>query len=227
MSNPTAPENVVDDLAQAAEPRWRPVGVLARALNGFYWAQAALLCGIAFGVGMVVMQFGSESEDGVTAWARYINVLSLLLGLVGLVVGPLLLVWFYRAYANLTALGATDLRYSPAWAVGAWFIPFANLVLPKRIAAELWRASERPHNAQHRSAEAPRIVSGWWAKWVWSYVLVVVSFGVIGASVSAVNRGGVVFGLVLMASAFLTAASAARSTARLVTEVTFLQCRDV
>lgn len=45
--------------------------------------------------------------------------------------------WMHRCYRNLPALGATDLRWSPAMAAGAWFIPFANVVLPCLIAREL------------------------------------------------------------------------------------------
>jgi heme/copper-type cytochrome/quinol oxidase subunit 2 len=40
------------------------------------------------------------------------------------------LIWEYRAYKNLSALNAQNLEHSPGWAVGWWFIPFANLVKP-------------------------------------------------------------------------------------------------
>lgn len=50
--------------------------------------------------------------------------------------------WFHRIYKNLLALGASDLRFAPGWAIGAWFVPFLNLVRPKQIADDIWRASE-------------------------------------------------------------------------------------
>jgi Domain of unknown function (DUF4328) len=52
------------------------------------------------------------------------------------------LVWFSRAYKNLTSLGATDLRYGSGWAIGAWFVPILNLWRPKQIANDIWRASD-------------------------------------------------------------------------------------
>src|SRR4029077_9871820 len=33
------------------------------------------------------------------------------------------LIWFRRLYSNLAALGAQELRSTPGWAVGWWFIP--------------------------------------------------------------------------------------------------------
>ena len=48
--------------------------------------------------------------------------------------------WLRRAYANLNRAGlATD--YSDGWAVGAWFVPFLNLVRPYAIVRETWRGT--------------------------------------------------------------------------------------
>jgi hypothetical protein len=49
---------------------------------------------------------------------------------------------FRRAYRNLPALGAESPRFSSGWAVGAWFVPFLNLVRPKQIMDDIWRASD-------------------------------------------------------------------------------------
>lgn len=49
--------------------------------------------------------------------------------------------WFRQKHANLQALGAWDLAYTPRWAVASFFVPIANLVLPHRIGVEIWRAS--------------------------------------------------------------------------------------
>ena len=53
----------------------------------------------------------------------------------------LFLRWFHQCYKNLSALGADKLEYSPGWAVGWFFIPFANVVKPYSVASEMWRAS--------------------------------------------------------------------------------------
>jgi hypothetical protein len=76
------------------------------------------------------------------------------------------LMWLYRAVANNHALGAYELRFTPGWAVGWWFVPFANLVRPLQIVAEAWRAADP--SASRSTAEtrshlrAPAIVIAWW-----------------------------------------------------------------
>jgi hypothetical protein len=67
-----------------------------------------------------------------------LGVLHLLLGLVTVTV---FLVWFHRAYRNLPSLGVATRRFGTGWAVGAWFVPFLNLIRPKQIADDIWRAS--------------------------------------------------------------------------------------
>lgn len=67
------------------------------------------------------------------------------------------LLWFRRAAANLPALGDVP-RYSPAWSVGMWFVPFVNWVLPKRAANDAWRAGT--------NEEPPRVLNLWWAAWI-------------------------------------------------------------
>lgn len=47
------------------------------------------------------------------------------------------LIWEYRAFNNLSVLRARNLEFSPGWAVGWWFVPFANLVKPFQVVREL------------------------------------------------------------------------------------------
>jgi hypothetical protein len=49
--------------------------------------------------------------------------------------------WLHRCYVNLVAVGTRDLRFTPGWAVGYWFVPILNLFRPKQILDELWRAT--------------------------------------------------------------------------------------
>jgi Domain of unknown function (DUF4328) len=80
------------------------------------------------------------------------------------------IVWFKAAYDNLEPLGATGLRYSPGWTIGGWFIPIANLVIPKQLANDLWRASdpklpvEQGRRWKYESV-AP-VVHVWWIAWL-------------------------------------------------------------
>jgi hypothetical protein len=72
--------------------------------------------------------------------------------------------WTHRVYRNLPALGARGLRYTPGWAVGWLFVPFANLVVPYFVFAEIWRNSI-PTPADGTKGNAKRIsplLIGWW-----------------------------------------------------------------
>ena len=59
-----------------------------------------------------------------------------------------LIAWTSRLYRNLSALGVGPLRYTEGWAIGAWFIPFFNLVRPKQILDDIWRGSG-PADGEH------------------------------------------------------------------------------
>src|SRR5688572_27383762 len=68
------------------------------------------------------------------------------------------LVFFYRAYVNLSLLGPSERRYGTGWAVGAWFIPIVWLIIPKKIANDIWRGSD--------SSSVPAVFHWWWAFWL-------------------------------------------------------------
>ena len=71
------------------------------------------------------------------------------------------LIWFHRAYRNLPSLGATDLKSTPGWAVGGWFIPFYNLVHPYRVAKEIFNKSD-PRSVELNAATSSSLVGWWW-----------------------------------------------------------------
>ena len=52
------------------------------------------------------------------------------------------LMWLHRVVANSWALGAHNLRFTPGWAVGWWFVPIANWVRPFQVVSEAWRAAD-------------------------------------------------------------------------------------
>lgn len=90
------------------------------------------------------------------------------------------LVWQHRAHSNLTALGADELRFTPGWAVGWWFVPLANLVRPAQVMSELIRASDPAYGTVDRTdQQTPRIVWVWWLTWVVGGLM---SYGITRAS---------------------------------------------
>jgi hypothetical protein len=66
-------------------------------------------------------------------------------------------VWLYRALGNLQAAGSPA-RYTPGYAVWAFFIPGLNLVVPVRAVRDAW-------------ASPPRFLGLWWAAWILCNVL--------------------------------------------------------
>jgi hypothetical protein len=61
-------------------------------------------------------------------------------------------------------------RYAHGWAIGAWFVPIVNLIVPKQLADDIWRGSD-PDDAlpELETAGAKRINSllhFWWAAWL-------------------------------------------------------------
>lgn len=85
------------------------------------------------------------------------------------------LMWLHRCYRNLPALGATELRFSPRWAVGWWFVPLANFVQPVRVVIEVWQASNAAQGQNTRAGRArlgtPLRIWLWWGLWVGSIVV--------------------------------------------------------
>ena len=83
--------------------------------------------------------------------------------------------WFRRSYRNLPALGATGLRYRSGWTIGSWFIPIVGLILPKKLANDIWRASDpdrRPDQGNLWLGSAtPPLYQWWWGFFVVSSLL--------------------------------------------------------
>jgi hypothetical protein len=77
--------------------------------------------------------------------------------------------WIYRAHKNLSLLHVRGLQYTDGWAVGAFFVPFLNLVRPYQIVQEMWRAShpmriDTPTTWQDIKGSA--LVGTWWGGWL-------------------------------------------------------------
>ncbi|HEX5964551.1 MAG TPA: DUF4328 domain-containing protein [Pyrinomonadaceae bacterium] len=74
-------------------------------------------------------------------------------------------IWLYRAYDNLRAFDPwSRLNYSPGFAVGSFFIPFANLFVPYRAVKELWQKSRGPNEAI--LSDPPASFPLWWLFWL-------------------------------------------------------------
>jgi Domain of unknown function (DUF4328) len=78
-------------------------------------------------------------------------------------------VWLYRVSDNLRAFSpARGPNYSPAMAVGSFFIPFANLVIPYRAVKEVWQKSGPPGEALLSEPGPAASFPIWWTFWLLS-----------------------------------------------------------
>jgi hypothetical protein len=95
----------------------------------------------------------------------------LILGIVGCAIAWLM--WQHRSHRNLRALGAQGLKYTPGWAVGWWFVPFANLVMPFHTVRELWKASDpKSGSVEWKNRPTPPLLGFWWAAFLaWDVLL--------------------------------------------------------
>lgn len=83
------------------------------------------------------------------------------------------LMWLYRCYHNLPAFGyqPREIKYSPGWAVGSFFVPFVSLVVPYRAVKELWRKSQPASETfTFNELSPPGYFGLWWAFWIISNV---------------------------------------------------------
>jgi len=89
---------------------------------------------------------------------------------VALLTAVAFLFWIYRAHKNLKALGATDLKFSPGWAIGGFFVPILNIVRPYQVVTEIWKASaagaRRSATLNWTYEQTPLFISLWWGSWL-------------------------------------------------------------
>ena len=111
-----------------------------------------------------------ESGDSMPIWLLTIGLLEILQILVTISCVVFFLLWLYRCYKNLPALKAGRTEYTPGWAVGWWFVPFANLVKPFGAVRDLWNESDPDFdpemNFMSLSVGTPTLLYWWWAFWL-------------------------------------------------------------
>jgi hypothetical protein len=134
--------------------------------------------GIATGVSLlgqaltfVYPPLGDDQEVGDNPIGAVVMLVTFLLALISLVIYlttvVVFLMWLYRAYGNLRAFNPwSRLQYSRGWALGSFFIPFANLIIPYRAVKEVWEKSVPPDEAMLSNPEPPAYFGVWWLFWL-------------------------------------------------------------
>jgi hypothetical protein len=114
--------------------------------------------------------------DAINAMMPDADINDQLMGIMGYVQTGLLvltlilfMMWVHRANQNIRAFGAQDLKFTPGWAVGWFFVPIANLWMPFKVMSEIFRASGQPEEWQ-KQVNAP-LLGRWWFFWVADVVI--------------------------------------------------------
>ncbi len=111
-----------------------------------------------------------------------------------IVTGIVFLTWIHRANRNARALGAKDMRFTPGWAVGWYFVPIMSLWKPFQAMREIWQASAEPGNWQ--VVRTPALLGWWWALFLGAQILAQVGYQ-LSKSIDGVDSA-------MRASAFIT-----------------------
>ncbi|MCX4788844.1 DUF4328 domain-containing protein [Streptomyces sp. NBC_01221] len=89
-------------------------------------------------------------------------------GVMTLATGIVFILWFRRLRMNAEVFDPSVQPMSPGWSIGAWFVPFANLVLPRRIAGGIWTASAQTNPDGSWRTVPATAMNLWWGAWVCS-----------------------------------------------------------
>jgi hypothetical protein len=160
------------------------------------------------------LETGKATADQLATDDPVQEALGLLQAGLGIVTGITFLRWVYRAYKNIQGFGAENLKYTPGWAVGYYFMPILGLIRPVQVMNEIWRASENPRDWRHRPGSW--LIGSWWALFL---VYTVVTQIALQLSIQASTNSEWVFADVLATIGDFVSIPLSIAALRLVTEV--------
>jgi hypothetical protein len=179
-------------------PRFAPLRMRSRLAVRWLWFA------IAVGVGALAIDGIWLQEQAAPDWtyddmlsiARLMDAASIVQLVTYVIGGVIFIVWFHRAYGNLGVLGVDRPRRGRGWAIGAWFIPIANMFIPKQMANDVWRAGDpgfRQGDPDWQARPVAPLLHWWWAFWLSSSMATVIAGNLqSGAETFEAFRPGVV-----------------------------------
>jgi hypothetical protein len=185
----------------------KPLAGLTRVLRVLFLVYLGVAVLTLVSSAYTVVDYSSLAPDAQALEMRPSDSFALVMSLIGLVsfvsVTVAFLMWVYRASTNLRALSGRYLRFTPGWAVGWWFIPFASLVMPYKVVREIWQVSHGSRPAGHT------LVKWWWAafllfSWTGNIASRVASAGSTADSYVVSGGAAAVAGLFEVAAAVIT-----------------------
>ena len=87
----------------------------------------------------------------------------------------LLIVWMWQSHGATDRLRPGERRWGRGWTIGGWFVPFANLVIPKRVMNEMERIATAPRIGGvlapgWRQVDSSAIGWAWWVLFVAAWI---------------------------------------------------------
>lgn len=113
-------------------------------------------------------QAGSAGQDDLLRVDTVAGIVAIPTVIINLATIILVARWIYRANKNAHAL-SNSMVMTPAWNVGFFFIPFANLWKPFEGIREAWKASASPLDPE--AVALPGWIHLWWASWILTNIL--------------------------------------------------------
>ncbi|MCX5109875.1 DUF4328 domain-containing protein [Streptomyces sp. NBC_00378] len=114
--------------------------------------------------------FATYDEAEATLADNLYGTAGVLQSLVSLATAVVFIIWFRRVRLNAEVFDPSTQPMRPGWAVGAWFVPIANLVLPRRIAGGIWTASAQTNTDGSWRTVPATVMNLWWGFWIISLV---------------------------------------------------------
>jgi hypothetical protein len=153
-------------VSKGGEPRmysYKDISTLTRIAIGALWVHMVL--NALFGTSKFYVYIVAPHSEALRVSLGLLAIAYLFILFVTLVIVGR---WIYRASANAHAISG-DLTISPGWAVGWYFVPFANLVKPLQAMKETWLASR--YGSHWESEISSPLLGWWWGLWIVSNIL--------------------------------------------------------
>jgi hypothetical protein len=110
-----------------------------------------------------------DADDAVSGASSFLLLFSV-------AVFVLLIIYLFRAVKNTELWNAQKEKWTPGWAIGGWFIPVANLVIPFLTVRETWRRSN-PDAVAGRGGTSSGLVWAWWLPFILGYIAIQIDPG--------------------------------------------------
>src|SRR5215217_345224 len=154
------PREAADHGRAAILALWAYLAATVLAIGATVFEQI-VLAGIAAGDAQAAAK--AATSDSVVALTALFQVITFVVS------GVVTLMWIYRAAKVAKGFGpGSDIK--PGWAVGWYFVPFANVWKPFEVMRLIWRISSKYAGAA-RTSETPGLLTAWWALWILSNIL--------------------------------------------------------